>query len=77
MHKVTPLIANFLKKWDVFVFYKLGTLIMKTDESRVMGERILDHRIPASLRAQLEKHSLSTSGGPEGGIALSKVTRTS
>lgn len=49
---------------------------MKTDEIRVLEERILDHRIPASCRAQLENHSLSTSRGRQRGTALPKVTRT-
>lgn len=35
--------------------------IMRTDQSRVKEERVLDHRILAAHRIQLENHSLSRS----------------
>lgn len=46
LHKVTPIIENFLKQWNVFPFFSLRAPIMKTDENRVMKERILECRIP-------------------------------
>lgn len=53
------------KAMECSSFFSLRTPLMKTDESRMMEERILYHRIPAF--GILGNHCLSTSGGPERG----------